>query len=78
MGQILPMVQFDLPDDYLQTVRSSVEAVTLEDVHRITQELVRPDRLKILVVGDRQQIETGLRELDIPTVILDVDGVEIT
>ena len=78
MGQVLQMVQFDLPDDYLQTVRSNVEAVTLDEVHRITQELVRPDRLKILVVGDRQQIETGLRELDIPTVILDLDGVEIT
>ena len=78
MGQILQMVQFGLPDDYLQTVRSNVESVTLDDVHRITQELIRPDQLKILVVGDRQQIETGLRELDIPTVILDVDGVETT
>ena len=78
MGQILQMVQFDLPDDYLQTVRASVEAVTLAEVHRITQELVRPDQLKILVVGDRQQIESGLRDLDIPTVILDVDGVETT
>ena len=78
MGQVLQMVQFGLPDDYLQTVRSSVEAVTLEDVHRITQELVRPDQMKILVVGDRQQIETGLRELGLPTVILDLDGVEIT
>ena len=78
MGQVLQMVQFGLPDDYLQTVRSSVEAVTLDDVHRITQELVRPDQMKILVVGDRQQIETGLRELDLPTVILDLDGVETT
>lgn len=78
MGQILQMVQFNLPDDYLQTVRASVEAVTLDEVHRITQELVRPDRLKILVVGDRQQIESGLRELDLPTVILDLDGVETT
>jgi zinc protease len=78
MGQVLQMVQFGLPDDYLQTVRADVEAVTLDDVHRITQELVRPDQMKILVVGDRQQIETGLRELDIPTVILDLDGVEST
>ena len=78
MGQILQIVQFDLPGDYLQTLRASVEKVTLEDVHRITHELIRPDRLKILVVGDRQQIEAGLRELDIPTVILDVDGVEAT
>jgi zinc protease len=78
MGQVLQMVQFGLPDDYLQTVRANVEAVTLDDVHRITQELVRPDQLKILVVGDRQQIETGLRELDLPTVVLDADGVVTT
>ena len=78
MGQVLQMVQFGLPDDYLQTARSNVEAVTLDDVHRITQELVRPDQLKILVVGDRQQIETGLRELDLPTVVLDADGVVTT
>ena len=78
MGQVLQMVQFGLPDDYLQTVRANVEAVTLDDVHRITQELVRPDQLKILVVGDRQQIETGLRELDLPTVVLDANGVVTT
>ena len=76
MGQVLQMVQFGLPDDYLQTVRSNVESVTLDDVYRITQELVRPDQLKILVVGDRQQVEEGLRELGLPMVILDVDGVE--
>ena len=78
MGQVLQMVQFGLPDDYLQTVRANVEAVTLDDVHRVTQELVRPDQLKILVVGDRQQIETGLRQLDLPTVVLDADGVVTT
>jgi len=30
------------------------------------------------VVGDRQQIETGLRQLDLPTVVLDADGVVTT
>ena len=76
MGQVLQIVQFGLPDDYLQTVRSNVESVTLGDVHRITQELVRPDQLKILVVGDRQKVQNGLEELDLPMVVLDVDGEE--
>ena len=57
---------------------TGVQTCALPILHRITQELVRPDQMKILVVGDRQQIETGLRELDLPTVILDLDGVEIT
>ena len=77
LGQLLQLVQFDLPDDYFQTVRPSIESVTLADVHRITQEWVRPGQLQILVVGDRETVGPGLEELGLPVVHLDVDGVVI-
>ena len=77
LGQLLQMVQFDLPDDYFHTVRPSIEALTLADVHRIVEEWIRPDQLKILVVGDRQEVELGLKELEMPIVYLDVDGKEL-
>ena len=77
LGQLIQLVQFDLPDDYFQTVRPSVESVTLADVHRITQEWVRPGQLKILVVGDRETVGPGLEELGLPLVHLDVDGAVI-
>jgi len=36
--------------------------------------LVEPDGLSILVVGDREAIEPGLRELELPVVLLTDDG----
>ena len=76
LGQLLQLVQFNLPDNYFHTVRPSIEELTLEDIHRAVQDWIRPDQLKILVVGDRQEVERGLNELDLPIVHLDVDGNE--
>lgn len=75
IGHLLQMVLFDLPDDYFATVKGNIEAVSLEDVHRIGAELIRPDQLSVLVVGDRQSVEPGLRELELPLVLLNNEGV---
>ena len=68
------MTLFGLPNDYFQSVKPSVESVSLEDVRRIGAEHIQPDRLLILVVGDREVIEPGLRELGLPLVLLNDDG----
>ena len=52
-------------------------AVSLDDVRRAARERLQPDHLKLLVVGDRKVIEPGLRELDLPLVLLDADGHEM-
>ena len=77
LAQLLQLVQFGLPYDYFHTVRPSIEAITLADVHRIAQGWVRPDNLRILVVGDREQVEPGLQELGLPIVHLNADGAVI-
>ena len=76
INQLLQLTLFDLPDDYFHSVKPSIEGVTLTDVHRIGRELVNPDGLSILVVGDRKEIERGLRELELPVVLLTDDGAE--
>ena len=78
LGQLLQLVQFDLPDNYFRTVRPAIEAVTLEDVHRISREWLRPGHLKMLIVGDREVVEPGLQELGLPIVHLGVDGAEVS
>ena len=35
---------------------------------------IKQDGLSVLVVGDRARIEEGLRTLDVPIVLLDVNG----
>ena len=74
LGHMIQLVQYRLPDDYFQTVRSRLEAITLADVHRVAGEQIRPSNLRVLVVGDREAVEPGLRELGLPLVMLDIHG----
>ena len=74
ISHLLQVVLFDLPNDYFKTVKPKIEEVSLEDVHRIGAERILPDRLSVLVVGDRKEVESGLRHLDLPLVLLNNDG----
>ncbi|HZI19078.1 MAG TPA: insulinase family protein [Pyrinomonadaceae bacterium] len=58
------IVTYDLPDTYFNRYIESVERVTLEDINRAAERHLRPDRLAVVVVGDRRAIEQGLRSLD--------------
>jgi zinc protease len=49
-----------LGDDYLQNYVQNVNAVTPEDVQRMTQEYIKPDEMTIVVVGDKAKISDQL------------------
>jgi zinc protease len=74
LRRLLDLVHFELPDDYFTTQIAALEAVTLDDVHRVSREHVFPDRLTLVVVGDRTVIEPALQELGLPIVHLDHEG----
>ncbi|HEV2864696.1 MAG TPA: insulinase family protein [Pyrinomonadaceae bacterium] len=58
------IVTYDLPDTYFNTYVERVQAVTLEDVNRVANRHLQPDRMAVVVVGDRSKIEQGLRSLE--------------
>ncbi len=74
LNHLLQLVLFDLPNDYFLTMPPKIEAVTLADVHRISSQHINPGGLQILVVGDREKVESGLLELGLPLVNMDADG----
>ena len=76
LGQsIVDLVQFGLPDDYYDTYASKVRALKASDVNEAAQEVVRPDNLIWIVVGDRAKIEAGVRELNLGDFrLMDTDG----
>ena len=74
LGQLARMVIFGLPDDYYSTVMANLQAVSLEDVHRVAAERISDQHLMVLVVGDRKAVEPGLQELGLPIVVVDYDG----
>ena len=61
---IEPLAVYDLPHDWWQAYRSNLEAVEIEDVHRVARELVRPDDALILLTGDASVLRDELEKAD--------------
>ena len=60
---VVDIVQFGLPDDYYETYGAKVNALKTTDVNAAAKEVVHPDNLIWIVVGDRDKIEAGVKEL---------------
>jgi zinc protease len=63
MSSIEDLVEYGLPEDYYQTYAGKVRALTLADIGKSAREVVQPNHLIWVVVGDRAKIEAGIREL---------------
>jgi len=59
------MLVYRLPDDYFSTYVQQIEAVTADEVQRVTEKYIQPSRLAVVVVGDRKVIEPGIRALNL-------------
>jgi zinc protease len=74
-GAIGELVQFNLPQDYYATYAGKVKALVVNDLNTAAVRVVRPDNLTWVIVGDREKIEKGIRDLNIGEVrIIDADG----
>jgi zinc protease len=62
---IEPLAIYGLSDDYWQTYRASLEAVGTEDVLSAARELIRPDELLVLAVGDASQMRDAVAAADL-------------
>ena len=67
---------YDLPPEFFNEYVVRILAVTKEDVRRVARKYLDPDRVKVIVVGDREKIEPGVRALDLgPIQLLSVEDV---
>jgi zinc protease len=78
-GALVPIALYDLPLDYYNTYVQNVEAVTAAEVQRVARQYVNPASLAIVIVGDRQKVEPGLKAVNAgPIVLRDFFGQPIT
>jgi zinc protease len=69
------IVTYDLPDDYWDTYADNVRNLSLEQIVESADDVIKPDNLLWVVVGDREKIEPRIRELELGEIIhLDADG----
>src|SRR5262245_37254139 len=67
---------YKLPDDYFSKYVQNIQAVTAADVQRVAQKYIQPGRFAVLVVGDRQKIESQIRPLNLGNLrVLTIDEV---
>jgi len=64
-NSILDLVQFGLPDDYYETYAGKVRALKTSDLADAAHQVVHPDQVTWVIVGDRAKIEAGVKELNL-------------
>lgn len=72
---VVDMVRFGLADEYWDQYPEQIQGLKLEGVTDAAQQLLNPDGLLWLIIGDRAQIEESVRELGFADLqFLDADG----
>jgi zinc protease len=78
-GSIGDIVTYGLDDRYYDTFAEKVRGQTVEGVTTVAGEVLHPDQLVWVVVGDRAKIEPGLRELKLGEIrLIDTNGKAIS
>ena len=74
-GSILALVKYHWPDDYYDKQVGRILALNTGELDAAAREVIHPDKMAWIVVGDRAKIEAGIRELNLGEIrFIDADG----
>ena len=73
-GLISNQILYGLPNDYLQTYRERIDAVTADDVQRVANAYVRPEIAAMVIVGDAKEILPQAKGYAVAIEIVDNEG----
>jgi zinc protease len=59
------LVVYNLPDDTFANFVPAVNKVTAADLQRLAAQYIQPDKMAVVVVGDRKVIEGPIRQLNL-------------
>ncbi len=75
LSSLMSSYELDRPLDYPVTLKPAYDALTVQDLGEAAEDVVNPDELIWMVIGDRSQIEQPIRELGIgPVEVRSIDG----
>ena len=75
LGALVGIVVYGRPDDYVQTLKPRIEAQTDASVQAAAGEIIKPDALTWVIVGDLKKIEKPVRALNLGEAkVLDAEG----
>ncbi len=77
LASMMSNSRFDRPDNYVSTLTERYGKLKLENIQGAAEQVVHPDKLTWLIVGDRGEIEKQLKaeKIDLGSItVMDADG----
>ena len=75
-SQMEDLFIYDLPDDTFNHYIDRILAVSADDVSRVARKYIDPDKMIVVVVGDKAQVEQKMNALNLgPLTVMSVDDV---
>jgi zinc protease len=75
LGRMMTYAFYGYPLDFAEQTKKAIESVTREDVLRVAQKHLRPDKLQILVAGNQEDFDEPLSVLgNVNTVDISIPG----
>jgi len=68
------ILEYNLPADFVQQQSKILKGMTADQMKTIAAKYLQPDKINILLVGDKAKILEGVKKLGYEVVELDVDG----
>ena len=68
------ILQYDLPANYVEMQNKILKNMTKEQVQEMAKKYLHPERMNILLVGDKANIYDGVKKLGYEIVELDTEG----
>jgi zinc protease len=73
-GFINRILEYNLPANYVELQNKILQTMTPEQIKATAAKYIRPEKMNILLVGDKAKIIDGVKKLGYEIVELDVDG----
>jgi zinc protease len=73
-GFIRTILDYNLPANYTATQAKILRDMTKKEIDALAKKYVNPNKLNMLLVGDKALILPGLKKLGYPIIELDADG----
>jgi predicted Zn-dependent peptidase len=74
-SSVRSLIRYDLPDDYYQKYDQNVRNLSVDDIRKVSNDVVRPEKVNWFMVGDRAEIIDKLDELGFDNIVeIDADG----
>jgi len=73
-GFISRILEYNLPADYVDRQNKILANITKPEIDALAKKWIKPEKINILLVGDKEKILAGLQKMGYEIIELDTDG----